>query len=407
MPSQIKNSGDEVDGFPFPRQPTPPTTSEQKSIDVNESPLTASSIRSLGSQVSRYLSNIDSNETVIIRGGFGPSKFEPVPMSMRCYPPPPNAAYSLTSQAYEPKEVENENIRSSPSPDITAVPEENIGKDVKGIDLDRTEQDLFPLHDSPKNVENNLDGFIHDNSAVTATTIDEEKKDKKHTNYNDLICIKPYRRPLITFTESVRQPPHSPINTDYNVSTIISAKENTVDGVGCAEKPLTSNSRGTKGKTLADTINFERLAWIIAMTTPGASGTVYSAEEQREDFIRNIDKDGAKLQYCSKCKTTHIPPGPPITLQDRDSCGSYLPDWFPTDEMEKPWDIFSALLNEMVTLDEVSQGYSHKASPDEPEWDLYFHEYHSKWRAVGRRGGWWKCRDGVHAPQVGELSRVP
>ena len=57
-------------------------------------------------------------------------------------------------------------------------------------------------------------------------------------------------------------------------------------------------------------------------------------------------------------------------------------------------------MNDMLYLDELSQGYNHKPNPDEPVWDLQFHEYSSKWRELGRRGGWWKCRDGKGATDV-------
>jgi hypothetical protein len=54
----------------------------------------------------------------------------------------------------------------------------------------------------------------------------------------------------------------------------------------------------------------------------------------------------------------------------------------------------------MVKLEEILQGYSHKPNPDQPFWDLHFHEYSSKWRAISKRGGWWKCRDGEDATDV-------
>jgi hypothetical protein len=120
----------------------------------------------------------------------------------------------------------------------------------------------------------------------------------------------------------------------------------------------------------------------------------------QDDFIKYIDKNEPELEYCRKCKTKHIPPGAPITLEDRDTCGSYLPEWFPADHYDKPWRVFKRLVDDMVYLDELSQGYTHKPNPDEPAWDLQFHEYSSKWRALGKRGGWWKCRNGEDATEV-------
>lgn len=56
---------------------------------------------------------------------------------------------------------------------------------------------------------------------------------------------------------------------------------------------------------------------------------LYGPEEIREDFIKNID-NGAAFDFCKVCKKRHIPPGPPFTLQDRDTCGSYLPEYVST-----------------------------------------------------------------------------
>jgi hypothetical protein len=124
----------------------------------------------------------------------------------------------------------------------------------------------------------------------------------------------------------------------------------------------TENSEGRKtGEDLAKDINFNRPTWIT--TTPGSSGVIYPANEQRQDFIDNINA-GAELEYCMKCKKKHIPPGSPITLQDRDTCGAYLPDWFPAKSVDKPWDTFTSLLNEKLILDEILQGFTHKPNPE-------------------------------------------
>ena len=115
------------------------------------------------------------------------------------------------------------------------------------------------------------------------------------------------------------------------------------------------------GEDLAKDINFDRTTWI--MTAPGANGVIYSAAEQRQDFIDNINA-GAELEYCTKCKKKHIPPGSPITLQDRDTCGAYLPDWFPAESVDKPWDALKDMLNKKLILDEMAQGFGHKPNPE-------------------------------------------
>jgi hypothetical protein len=58
------------------------------------------------------------------------------------------------------------------------------------------------------------------------------------------------------------------------------------------------------------------------------------------------------------------------------------------------------MIDDMAYLTELTQGYNHKPNPDAPAWDLQFHDYSKKWRAIGRRGGWWKCRDGEDATEV-------
>lgn len=124
----------------------------------------------------------------------------------------------------------------------------------------------------------------------------------------------------------------------------------------------TETPEGKKsGEDLAKDINFGRTTWI--MTAPGVNGVIYSADEQRQDFIDNIN-DGADLEYCTKCKRKHIPPGSPITLQDRDTCGAYLPDWFPAESVDKPWDALKDMLNKKLILDEIAQGFGHKPNPE-------------------------------------------
>ena len=120
----------------------------------------------------------------------------------------------------------------------------------------------------------------------------------------------------------------------------------------------------------------------------------------QDDFIRHIENETLKLDNCKKCKIAHILPGPPITLEDRDTCGSYLPDWFPAEDYEKPWKQFRKMINDMVYLTELTQGFSHKPNPDAPVWDLNYHDYDKKWRMLGRRGGWWKCRADEAAAKV-------
>lgn len=116
---------------------------------------------------------------------------------------------------------------------------------------------------------------------------------------------------------------------------------------------------GKIGEEVAKGINFDRQTWNMQ-----ASGrdNFYSTSEMREDFVASIDA-GAEFEHCNKCDKKHIPPGPPITLQDRDTCYSYLPEWFPIDLFAEPWDVLRRMQNELLILDEMDRGYDHKLSP--------------------------------------------
>ena len=83
------------------------------------------------------------------------------------------------------------------------------------------------------------------------------------------------------------------------------------------------------GCSLAQDIDFQRISrcglWGEDTDVFGVEN-IYGPDEIREDFIKNID-DGATFEFCKVCGESHIPPGPPLTLQDRDTCSSYLPEY--------------------------------------------------------------------------------
>ncbi|KAB8292324.1 hypothetical protein EYC80_008066 [Monilinia laxa] len=160
------------------------------------------------------------------------------------------------------------------------------------------------------------------------------------------------------------------------------------------------------GDLAATQIDFTQKAWI--RYEPSAIGEIYNGDEQKADFIRNLD-EGAQIEYCKKCKERHIPPGSPLTLSERDLCGAYLPEWFPSEGVHKPWSNFRQMLNHWVLLCEMEQGYTHRENPERPIWNLEFHDTHEKWRQVGRSqglGGWWKCRRGSRATYAERACRV-
>ncbi|RDL35734.1 uncharacterized protein BP5553_06346 [Venustampulla echinocandica] len=176
--------------------------------------------------------------------------------------------------------------------------------------------------------------------------------------------------------------------------------------VGMVQDAFDDQETVTRGEVLANDIKFDRVTWV--MGTPGVSGIVYPPEEQREEFISNINDNedgGGDMEKCSKCGQFHIIPGSPITLADRDTCLSQLPDWFPREfanTTKNPWDIYIQLLNSIVLVEEVEKGYNHQKDPTGPEWDLHFHAKGEQWSTLHARdwGGWWKCRSGKNAPDA-------
>ena len=220
---------------------------------------------------------------------------------MRCYPPLPNSAYDLTSQACIPQDA---NVRFKVYTPTSTETDSEV--DANGMDVADSHSMRFTIGIG-SSVVKGLDGS-RDEDEVN-TTIPKEEPEKKHNSINDFICNPPCRQPL---TLTIRTP----------------TKEHSE-----GEEPSTSAQAKTRGELLADSINFNRSTWV--MTSPGISGDLYPAKEQRADFIKYIDgieEEKWGLDYCKLCKTKHIPPGPPITLEDRDTCGAYLPKWFPANE---------------------------------------------------------------------------
>ncbi|KAM3077161.1 hypothetical protein ACMFMG_003373 [Clarireedia jacksonii] len=173
----------------------------------------------------------------------------------------------------------------------------------------------------------------------------------------------------------------------------------------CRKKEDT-DGHGSEAEAIADAIDFDRKSWEDHI--PGASGPFYPAEEQRADFIKALNQ-GVPIEYCQICKQIHIPPGSPITLPDRDTCGAHLPGWFPSEGMTRPWVYLSDMLNEYVRLSEIEQGYTHLPNPDKPIWNFEFHDDNEKWKEIGRykgKGGWWKCRNGENATAAEKSCKV-
>jgi hypothetical protein len=144
--------------------------------------------------------------------------------------------------------------------------------------------------------------------------------------------------------------------------------------------------------------------WTHKLYDPEEGPSAYpptSIRPFKPDFIKDIDKAiqlGAEpYEMCSKCGERHIAWGPPISMQERDTCLSMLPEWFPKEKFQHPWQSFIELMNNVVRYSEREQGRVLNA--DRKTWDKEWHEATPEWRAVGRYGGWWRCRSGLEDGQ--------
>ncbi|KAE8444490.1 hypothetical protein EG329_000474 [Mollisiaceae sp. DMI_Dod_QoI] len=154
------------------------------------------------------------------------------------------------------------------------------------------------------------------------------------------------------------------------------------------KETIAKSSPRLNGERLANTIQWNKNSF--CSTTCESNGPIYPSEQARTDFVKMINQ-GAKLEHCKVCDKKHIPPGPPVTLADRDTCGSYLPEWFPKDRYTRPWDTYRELINTIAMLE------SYEKDPS-AIWDKQLHEADDKWSVLGRKaGGWWRCRSGADA----------
>ena len=241
MQPQFRNREGEVTGFPFPY--TPPTSKHESLASP-----AFSSIPSILPNDCPFLTNVgELNGTFIVRGGFGAKKDPYGHISSRfvSFPPPPNAAYGLTSQAYVPKDATNIEFKVyTPNSSEDDAEDDASGQYVTGVELSGYTNTIR------SSGVKNFDGTAHDKDELNATT-----KEKDPRSINEMVYIPPRRQPL---TLSIR----------------CTAQEQ--------DKTATTSIPGntkTRGELLADTINFNRPSWV--MTTPGVSGVLYPAEDQR------------------------------------------------------------------------------------------------------------------------------
>jgi hypothetical protein len=213
---------------------------------------------------------------------------------MICFPPLPSSAYALTSQLHVPK---NASVTfTALSPMAPPAVEEDSEDEDEGL--------YMSSRSTP--FKGSVGVKVLDGQHEERGTNHQQEGDypeEKYKSINDYVYNPPPRQPLNLEILTRTKPPKP-------------------------RQPLNPWRTKTKGERLAETINFNRSSWV--MTAPGLHGEFYPGFEQRNDFINYVDsledgKDGGpELCYCRVCGENHIPPGTPITLEDRDTCGAYL-----------------------------------------------------------------------------------
>lgn len=140
-------------------------------------------------------------------------------------------------------------------------------------------------------------------------------------------------------------------------------------------------------------------------------GDKYGKGKNKVKDLLPIVEGPSNLEHCYKCGVRHIEPGPPSTLNERDTCKTYVPEYLPThlspvDAMKT----FVEKVNESVTYGKVLAGLApNEGEHGGPElksvWEHQYHEKTPEWRAVGRNGGYWTCRLGSTDPIVPQIER--
>ena len=248
MEAKFVQRGFDLEGssFPFPKQPPP--LADQLTPPATKSPTKRSHAVDLSRSSNPsdhphpFLTNVGKlNGMTIVRGGFRVEMevVEYTANGMRCFPPPPNAAYGLTSQAYAPEDpvTVNSNLFTPPSTDSSDGDIDADGKHVRSVyHLKNTDMD-------PSNELLHLDGTATDEISQMLA--------------NEMDGFQPSRQQLHPSFTGAKKP------IDWEDALILNALD----------------QGKTKGEIIADTIDFKRPSWV--MTTPGVSGYLYPAEEQR------------------------------------------------------------------------------------------------------------------------------
>jgi hypothetical protein len=111
--------------------------------------------------------------------------------------------------------------------------------------------------------------------------------------------------------------------------------------------------------------------------------------------------------YCWRCSFIHIPPGDLEDLPNRDTCGSYLPDWLPAKKCTDPWHHFRDIWKDIchrVGTGLPSDYDSFKPTEKQSTLDKKWHTTDHKWQDIHPElSGFWRCNKGPKAT-VAELS---
>lgn len=126
--------------------------------------------------------------------------------------------------------------------------------------------------------------------------------------------------------------------------------------------------------------------------------------------------NGEFLQLCCRCGDKHIKMGSLSSLPDRDTCGAYLPSWYPAKKfLEKgkdPWLEFRGLWSEVVYLIISARDPSYPISGVKifvPTPRTHFHKFNPEFLEVTDAEGKpkypngfgvWTCRRGMNASDV-------
>jgi hypothetical protein len=250
MEAKVVKRGFDFEGsrFPFPLQSPPPpnqlTPPATKSSSQASHGLDPNRSSDPNDPPHPFLTNVGKlNGMTIVRGGFRVKKeeFEYTAVGMRCFPPPPNAAYGLLSQAYDPDESADMDSKVyTPG----SRNESNGASTVDGKYVTSATRAKKPVvNTAEKPCQIHLDGSATDD----ATEMLAGEMGDNH----------PRRQQLAASIGRGKKA------LDWEVALLFR-------GI---------HQGKTKGEMLADTIDFKRPSWV--MTTPGVSGYLYPAEDQR------------------------------------------------------------------------------------------------------------------------------